>query len=129
VERRGVRARIELRISEQCVELRYLVDRCDEVAEVLAHVCQTLGVLGGVEEGARVYAVRDGHYLLEASSALKSSDSIASSIRRRWSLESSTLPVTFVAARSVNSATSCRIWPSARCVSASICRFVSSSRR
>ena len=63
------------------------------------------------------------------SSTEKSSPARASSISRLWSAESSTLPVTLAVAASVSSATSARIWPSAFCVSASICLRVSSSRR
>ena len=63
------------------------------------------------------------------SSAEKSSSAIASSMSRRWSSASSTLPVTRAVASSVRSATSERIRSSERFVSASIWRFVSSSRR
>src|SRR6266511_3134382 len=114
------RARVELRVAEHRVELGHVVERRDEVAELLAHGREATVLLRGLEEGARVGAVGDAHAGVFSSSALKSSDSIASSISRRWSAASSTLPVTFETARTVSSATSCRITVSERAVSASI---------
>ena len=63
------------------------------------------------------------------SSTEKSRSPIASSIRRRWSSSSSTLPVTLEVASSVRSATSPRICSIERRVSASISLRVSSTRR
>jgi len=68
-------------------------------------------------------------YTVSFSSREKSRSLIASSISFRCDVESSAPAVTFAAAASASSATSRRISPSARCVSASIWRLVSSMRR
>src|SRR6266540_2635153 len=129
-DRVRLRTRIDLRIAEQRVELRDLVERGGELAEVGAHLLQMVPLLRGLEERAGVREVSGAHSEVVVSSRReKSSESIASSISRRWSASVSTLPVTFDVAINVRSATSARIWPSARWVSATICRFVSSRRR
>src|SRR3954452_1747188 len=66
VERLRLRPRIELRVAQHRVELRHLVDRSDEVAELLAHLGQAPMVLRGLEESARVRAVRYRHLVLRA---------------------------------------------------------------
>src|SRR5919109_490214 len=128
VEHRRLRARLELRVTQHGAQLGNVVDGGGEVGELLADLLQAAVLLRGIEQCPRIRAVDDG-YLGASSSAEKSRSPIASSIRRRWSASSSTLPVTFAVATSVSSATSARICSSARCVSASIWRFVSSCRR
>jgi hypothetical protein len=61
VERLRLRARIELRVLEQRVELRHVVDRRDEVAQLLAHLGEPALFLRGLDERAGVHAVRNGH--------------------------------------------------------------------
>src|SRR5437588_1345693 len=128
VEHRHLRARLELRVAQHGAQLGHVADGRGEVGELLADLLQAAVLLRRLEQCERVRSV-DGGYLGVSSSAEKSRSLIASSIRRRWSASSSTLPVTLAVATSVSSATSVRICSSARCVSASIWRFVSSSRR
>src|SRR5581483_6963177 len=127
VDGRGLGALVELRVAEDLLEVRNLPHRLDEVAELLAHVAQAPGFPRRLEQRPRVGAMDDAQSF--RSSMEKSRSLIASSISFRCSSRSSTFPVTFAVAISVSSATSARICSSARCVSASICRFVSSSRR
>src|SRR3954447_11113088 len=121
-------ALVELGVLEHRGELRHLVDGGREVGQLLAHGLEVVGALRGVEQRPRIHAVRDAQFWLP-SSAEKSSSRIDSSIRRRWSASVSDFPVTFVAAIRVRSATSARICSSARRVSASTWRWVSSIRR
>src|SRR5581483_5091916 len=111
-------------------ELRRLLERLHERAEIALDRVQAALLLGRLEERLRVDALRRRHpYARPRSRTEKSRLSIASSISRRWSAESSTLPTTRSVASIVRSATSLRICSIARAVSASICLRVSSSRR
>src|SRR5262249_1170675 len=125
----GLPSRLDLRVAEERAELGHVVHcRCQR-GEVGRHGVDALRLLRRLEERAGVHALRDCHYADSPSRAEKSSSEIASSISRRWSSASSTFPVTRAVASSVRSATSERIMSSERLVSASIWRFVSSSRR
>src|SRR5436190_3494786 len=128
VEHTDLDSRLELRVAQDRTQLRDVMDRGCKVGELFSDLLQTAALLGRLEECLRIRAV-DGSYRTGSSSMEKSRSLIASSISRRWSASSSTLPVTFAVATSVSSATSARICWSARCVSASIWRRVSSSRR
>src|SRR5712691_2656681 len=124
-----LRARIELRVAQDGPQLGHVVDGGGEVAELGVNLLQALLLLRGVEQRARIGAMDDGYFTGSCSRAVKSRSLIASSISRRWSASSRTLPVTFAVATSVSSATSARICSRARCVSAWIRRCVSSRRR
>src|SRR5205085_8670601 len=115
----GFRRRLELRIAQDRAQLRHLADGSREVGELFVHAREPARLLRRLEERLRVNAVRDAQFVC-SSSCEKSSVWIASSIRRRWSSRSSTLPVTFVAATSDSSATSQRICQSARCDSTEV---------
>src|SRR5581483_4883670 len=134
VEHRRLRGGIELRVAQHRAQLRHGAHLRDEVAELAAHGVDSTRLAGGVVQRSGVDPVDDRHatarpYARSRSSTEKSSPSIASSIRRRWSAWSSTFPVTLAVASSVRSATSERISSSARLVSASISRRASSRRR
>src|SRR6185295_6004949 len=124
-----LRARVELRLREERLERGGLLERIRQLAELLAGDLDPVLLPRRLEEGAGIHAVRDRHQLFEPSRAEKSRPWTASSTSRRWSSASSTLPTTRSVASTVRSATSLRIWPIARAVSASICRRVSSIRR
>src|SRR6187551_274022 len=129
VEDARLGARVELRVGEEGLELRARLERVRQLRELVARHVDAVLVARGLEQRARVHAVRDRHQLFEPSRAEKSRPCTASCTRRRWSSASSTLPTTRSVASIVRSATSLRIWPIARAVSASICFRVSSSRR
>ena len=59
LERLRLRARIDLRVAQQRVELGHVVDRGREVAELLADGREPPRLLRGFEERARVRAVGD----------------------------------------------------------------------
>src|SRR2546421_3942007 len=110
----GLRLGVELGVAQNASELRYPAHRRDEVAQLLVDHREAAVLLRGFEQRTRIGAVDDGYVTASCSSTEKSRSLIASSIRRLWSASSSTLPVTFEVATSVNSATSARICWSAR---------------
>src|SRR5581483_9167004 len=122
-----LRGGLELRVAQDRAQLGRLRDRRCEVAERLAHLREPAVFLRRREQRLGVDAMCDRYAV--SSRREKSSEPIASSIRRRSCSESSLRPTTTAVASSVRSATSLRICSSARCVSAAISRRVSSSRR
>ena len=59
LDRRDLGATVELRVAQELVELGHLPRRLDEVAQVLADLCQAPGLLRGLEERPRVCAMDD----------------------------------------------------------------------
>jgi hypothetical protein len=76
--------RLDLRVVEHGRQLVDVVERTDDVLELLADDVETVLVTGCVEQRAGVDAVRDGYERL-ASSCEKSISARASSISRVWS--------------------------------------------
>ena len=107
-EHGGLRGRMELRVAEDRAQPGRVTHGCREVGHLLVDDLEPAVLLRRLEERLRVPAVNRG-YFAASSRTEKSRSRIDSSIRRRWSASSSTLPVTFVVAISVSSATSARI--------------------
>ena len=132
VEHARLRRRVELRVREERLELGRLDERRGELAELARERPSTRPCsLRGLEQRARVHALRDGHRPSSCPAPARRSRARRSPRRPGGAGRRCRAPCRRRAAvaSTVRSATSVRIWSIARAVSASICFRVSSSRR
>ena len=122
--------RVELRVREKRRELGRL-DSARRSSRDRAGRRRLALLLRGLEEGPRVHALRDGHRVSSGRAPAPRSRARRSPRRRAGAGRRCRAPCRRRAAvaSTVRSATSLRIWSSARAVSASICLRVSSIRR